>query len=104
MQLLKQNYFEENFDEVYLCVPYGVKNLLQETIDDYKAATEDLCSLIIHEGLLNPEKLSIQAESKRLIIYEDMFDTIASSQMMSTFQTFSCRKLKISTIIIGVYL
>ena len=54
ISLLRHSFFDENFQEIYLCVPRNSSNLLRKSIEDYKNVCEDL---IVHEGLIGKPQL-----------------------------------------------
>ena len=81
-----------------LCIPKNALHLLGESIQSYRESCENLH---IYEGLIDPEDSDLMTtDGHKIIIYDDLFNTIGDSEKMLTMQTFSSRKANISTIII----
>lgn len=96
--LLSKEFYSDTFEEVYLCLPKGANQILRNSIEDYRSISPNI---IIHFGIIDPVNFTNGRECKRLVIYEDLYDTIAQNSRMNTFMTFSSRKSQTSTIIIS---
>ena len=78
-----------------MCLPKGANQILRNSIEDYRSISPNI---IIHFGIIDPVNFTNGRECKRLVIYEDLYDTIAQNSRMNTFMTFSSRKSQTSTI------
>ena len=54
----------------------------------------------MHEGLIDPDDQTLMnSDEHKLLIFDDVYNTVAESAKMCLLQTFSARKANISTII-----
>lgn len=54
LELLKKKFFQEDFSEIFVCLPAGAGNMLDETIENYQEASP---GIKIHFGLINCESI-----------------------------------------------
>lgn len=81
-----------------MCLPKNSAHLLKETIENYKAACQDIK---VHEGIPDPDILNLSSDSPhQIIIFDDLALGINNDPKICELMIFSSRKANLSVITI----
>lgn len=98
-KILSEKLYDVPASQIILCLPKNSSHLLQETIQEYKSACEEI---LIHEGVPNPETLNLTSNSShKIIIFDDLALSVNNDPKICELMIFSARKANLSIITIS---
>lgn len=98
-RILSEKLYDVPASQIILCLPKNSNHLLQETIQDYRSACEEI---LVHEGVPNAETLNLTSNSShKILIFDDLMAAINNDPKMCELMIFSARKANLSIITIS---
>ena len=89
-------HFDKTFEYVYLCIPNNSSGFMQDTLDQYKAASP---FITVREGLLPDFSHLTSKQGSVLLVIEDLYLEALKSESFCNLTTFSSRKCNVSIIL-----